>query len=140
MELGSLNLVFLAVALVALLIPLSTVRNFKEGKKEKHDTRVWAYLLSAVFAMWAVGGQLLTLGRSVSLAHRAGNLADPAAVVFQASLIIGAIAIVAYAWKTIGRQMEEQLKPRVEQPALTTISGQIQEQLNPGPAEEFALL
>ena len=122
--------------LVAMLTPYATVRHYKEGNEEKHETRVWAYLLSALIALWAAFGQLFTLDRMVWLAREANNLTELAVGVFFVLMTIGLTALAVYAWNTIGRQMEDQLPSTPGEPQPDALGLGTRRR----PAEEWPLL
>lgn len=124
-NLSNLNVLFLALGAVAVLIQLGTVRAVSGG----HRFPVWAYLLTAIVALWAAAGQLFTLAAIISGAERK-HLTLASECVFLVAVACALIALAVYAWKITGQHLDmaeplpsAEARPRVaERPALELTS------------------
>lgn len=113
---GVLNLLFAALALVAVLVYLTGVTVHKEGDKDAwYESFVGTYLLSCLIALWAAFGQLVALGRIVQSAPRRILAAVPETV-FLFSLLVGAVALAIYAWNTMDVHLKSAGKKPEAQP------------------------
>lgn len=130
---GPLNIVFAALALVAPVVYLASVRAFKnEQKEDVCESRVWAYLVSALLALWGGLGQVVTLWQIAYSARSALPHRDDL-VVFMGVLIVAAIALLVYAWRAMGQHLLLAVPPPESEDAEA-------EAMTTAPHQEFSLL
>jgi hypothetical protein len=106
-DVSNLNILFLALAALALLLAMATVRLFSPIQ---HGTRVWLFLVSAGIALWAAIGQMFTLSYVICEAPTEA-ISGSSKVVFVGVVIIAAIALGAYAWTIMHDQIAKAVPP-----------------------------
>lgn len=107
--LGGLNLLFVGLAVVALLIYFASERVEKTKNGDEYLSSVRAYLSASAIALCAGFGQLLTLIAVIVVAPEA-NLPIVIQVVFAFSIVLAAVALGIYAWKAMEHQINTQLR------------------------------
>ena len=108
-----LNLAFAMIALVAILVQLGASR-YKDNDQAESDVRY--YLLSVFLAIWAVTGQMLTLGR-IAAAVPDSTLTLPATIVCVLVLCFALTGALFYAWKATYEHIVP--RPKAEKKTVT---------------------
>ncbi len=106
-----LNLFFgvLAVAAPFAFNSARVVTNLTAQVKElKYEGYVWSFLLSSALTLWAVLGELATLGLLFAELEWAGSLSRVALIPIGVAIAVAIVGVLYYAWRSIGWVLAKQ--------------------------------
>ena len=105
---ANLNVLFLALGLLAVVLNMANLRAQPNGK---YGTQVWLFLIAAGVAVWAAAGQLLTLGYVV---WKVPGTAMPhfATAVFMGAVVVAAVEVGVYAWNVAKTELAKAKPPK----------------------------
>ena len=78
----------------------------EEGKDIQYQGYVWAFLLASGIIIWAVTGELATMGPLLAELHGEKAISAEALAILWGVLVVGLLVVLFYSWNTIYWQIE----------------------------------